>query len=320
VLYNMLNVPSLYRTRGSPEDQHQVKHMSTSPPTSNSTPDPNQGLNHLTVTLPSGTVTHIWHPSQPLRAVIILQHGYAEYASRYLTSHHAIIHHFLNAGYAVYAMDIWGHGSSPGTRAVAHVGKAVADHLELRRLVREKEGNGNPVILFGHSLGGLITAGSVTENSEGVNGVILTGPALPGPFPYAARLALGVAVRAMPTVSIPGRSVPIDGLTRDEKELEKYFADPFFSKKSICFLLAATALDVADNVRLRMSEWTVPTLVLHGNGDTYCDWKASEAIVKGIKSEDKEFGVYEGGRHELLHDLEGDEVLERILRWIRERV
>ena len=64
----------------------------------------------------------------------------------------------------------------------------------------------------------------------------------------------------------------------------------------------------------------MPTLMLHGNADTYCDWKASEAIVKGIKSEDKEFGVYEDGRHELLHDLEGDEVLERILRWIGKRV
>jgi acylglycerol lipase len=294
--------------------------MSSSPPVPNQTPDPNQGLNHSTITLSSGAIAHIWLPSQPPHAIIILQHGYAEYASRYLTSHHALIHHFLSAGYAVYAMDIWGHGSSPGTRAVAHLGKAVDDHLELRCLVHEKEGTGKPVILFGHSLGGLITAGSVTKNGEGVNGVILTGPALPGPFPYVARLVLGVAVRAMPTVSIPGRSVSIDGLTRDEKELQKYFADPLFSKKSICFQLAATTLDVADDVRSRMSDWTVPTLVLHGNADTYCDWKASEAIVEGIKSEDKEFGVYEDGRHELLHDLEGDEVLERILRWIGGRV
>jgi acylglycerol lipase len=286
--------------------------MSSSPPT----PGPSQGLNHSTTTFSSGTVAHTWLPSQPPRAVILLQHGYAEYACRYLTSHHNIIRHFLDAGYAVYAMDIWGHGDSPGTRAVAHVGKAVDDHLSLRKLVKERE-EGKPVVLFGHSLGGLITAGSVVKNSEGFQGVILTGPAFPGPFPYAARLALGVAVRAMPSVSLPGRAVPIDGLTRDEKELEKYFADPVFFKKSICFLLAATALDVAETVRSGMGEWMAPTLVLHGNADTYCDWKASKKFVEGIRSEDKEFGVYEDGRHELLHDLEGAAVLQRIMDWIR---
>jgi acylglycerol lipase len=291
--------------------------MSISPPT----PDPNQSLNHSTHTLSSGTTAHVWHPSSssPPKATIILQHGYAEYACRYLTSHHNIITHFLDAGYAVYAMDIWGHGDSPGTRAVAHVGKAVNDHLELRRMVREREGEGRPVILFGHSLGGLITAGSVTQSHEGIKGVVLTGPAFPGPFPYAARLVLGMLVRAMPSVSIPGRSVPIDGLTRDESELEKYFADPLFFKKAICFLLAATAVDVADSVRSGMGEWSVPTLVLHGNADTYCDWKASKRFVQGIKSENKEFGVYEDGRHELLHDLEGDKVLERVMGWIEKR-
>jgi alpha-beta hydrolase superfamily lysophospholipase len=103
-------------------------------------------------------------------------------------------------------------------------------------------------------------------------------------------------------------------------ELEKYYEDPMYHKNPICFLVAATALDVADTVRGGMEDWTVPTLVLHGDADPYCDWKASESFVQGVSSVDKEFGVYADGRHELLHDLEGGVVSERVVEWIRMHV
>ncbi|KAH6868096.1 Alpha/Beta hydrolase protein [Alternaria rosae] len=304
----MLNVPSLYRKKPSQPPPP----IPTTP-----TPNPNLGLNHKTHTLPSGTIAHIWTLTQFSVATIILQHGYAEYSHRYLTSHSSLITHLLAASYTVYALDLHGHGASTGTpRAVVHVGKAVADHLALRRYAVE-QGNGRPVVLFGHSLGGLITAGSVTENDEHIAGVILTSPAFPGPFPYAARVAVGVAARAMPTISIPSRAVPISNLTRRKSEIEKYLADPLYSKKSICFLTAATAVDVADGVRAKMGEWTVPTLVVHGDEDAYCDWRGSEGFVDGIMSREKVFKVVEGGRHELLNDECGEEVLEKVMAWIR---
>jgi acylglycerol lipase len=250
--------------------------------------------------------------------VIVLQHGYAEYAARYITSHHNIIHHMISSGYVVYAMDLWGHGQSPGTRGIVHLQKAVRDHLELRKLTAEQNPD-LPIILFGHSLGGLVTAGSTVSNQSNVKGVVLTGPAFPGPSPYFARLALGAAARAMPKTSIP-RPANVEGLTRDEKELQKYWEDDMFHKSPISFLLAATALDAAQEVRAGAKDWTVPTLVLHGNMDAYCDWKASETFVGSIASMDKEFGVYDEGRHEILHDLEGDAVFKRIMDWIEHRI
>jgi len=175
-------------------------------------------------------------------------------------------------------------------------------------------------VLFGHSLGGLITAGSLVQDQEGIDGVILTSPAFPGPFPSTARLAIGVLARTIPTVSIPGRSVPISSLTRRAFEIEKYLTDPLYSKKPICFLTAATAVDVADSVRARMAEWTVATLVVHGDEDAYCDWSGSERFVAGIGSLRKDFEVVEGGRHELLNDDCGEEILEKVMEWINGRV
>jgi acylglycerol lipase len=276
-------------------------------------------LDHATTNLPSGIVAHIWRPKQDTsHAVVILQHGYCEYAQRYVTSHHNVVKHLIAAGYIVYAMDLWGHGDSPGTRGIVHLSKAVQDHLELRKLVSAQNPE-LPIILFGHSLGGLVTSGSTVANHEYVKGVVLTGPAFPAPLPYLGRLALGAAARVMPKTSIPGKA-NVEGLTRDSEEIQKYWDDPSCHKDPISFLLAATALDAMQDVTKGAAKWTVPTLILHGNVDAYCDWKESVKFVESIASEDKELGTYDEGRHELLHDLEGDAVLHRILEWIEHHV
>jgi acylglycerol lipase len=276
-------------------------------------------LNHETTKLSSSVVAHIWRPINGTnRAVVILQHGYCEYAQRYVTSHHNIVRYFIATGYIVYAMDLLGHGDSSGTRGVVHLGKAVQDHLELRKAVRAQ----NPklsIILFGHSLGGLVTSGSTVANQADIKGVVLTGPAFPAPLPYLGRLAIGVAARAMPKTSVPVKA-NVEGLTRNADEIRKYWDDPGCHKDPVSFLLAATALDATQKVTAGAAKWKVPTLVLHGKADAYCDWKGSAKFVEGIASEDKQFETYDGGRHELLHDLEGDTVLARILDWIEHHV
>jgi len=275
-----------------------------------------QDFKHETIKLSRGTAAHIWRPQQaPYTAVVLLQHGFAEYAERYVTSHHNVISHLVSANYIVYAMDMWGHGGSPGTRGVVHINTAVKDHIELRKLVLEQNPD-VPIILFGHSLGGLVTAGSTVADQKDIKAVLLTGPAFVEPLPYMLRLATGVIVRLVPKWQVPGRKGALDGLTRDVQEVERFRDDPLIPNDGISFLLAATALDVNQDIVAGFADWTVPTLVLHGNADTYCDWKASEKFVNGIASEDKELGIYEEGRHEILHDLEGDAVLERIMAWI----
>ncbi|KAI4958792.1 hypothetical protein J4E86_004398 [Alternaria arbusti] len=116
----MLNVPSLYRRRPDPPSTAPATH-DTNSTNSIPSPDPNLNLNHKTHTLPSGTTFHIWTPTSPSVATIVLQHGYAEYSLRYLTSHSTLITHLLAASYTIYALDLHGHGTSPGhPRAVVH--------------------------------------------------------------------------------------------------------------------------------------------------------------------------------------------------------
>jgi alpha-beta hydrolase superfamily lysophospholipase len=276
-------------------------------------------LKHSTITLSSGSITHIWRPQEvSSHAIIVLQHGFSEYAERYVDSHHSFIRELNTAGYSVYALDMWGHGRSPGTRGVTHIEKAVQDHLELRKLASKDE---LPIILFGHSLGGLVTAGSATAAPNKINGVIMTGPVLPDLLPSLARAAVGVFARSMPTVSVPFLGAGLDGLTRDQEEIKRFTSDPLVPQRQIPFLIAATALDTMQEIDNGLKKWTVPTLVIHGTADTYTEWKGSEKFINGIASNDKTFLKYEDGRHELLHDPPcADEVLKEILDWIEKHI
>ncbi|KAJ4350916.1 hypothetical protein N0V95_004310 [Ascochyta clinopodiicola] len=276
-------------------------------------------MKHETVTLSTGSVSHIWRTqTTTARAIVVIQHGFCEYSERYVDAHHSLVRELSAAGYTVYALDMWGHGRSPGTRGVAHMGKAVQDHVELRKLASKEN---LPIVLFAHSLGGLVTAGSVTADHENINGVVMTGPALPDLIPNFARAVVGALARAMPTISVPMHGTSLDGLTRDEEEIQRFTNDPLVPQRQVPFLTAATALDTMQQINDGLKKWTVPTIVLHGTADTYTEWKGSEKFINGIASEDKALRKYEDGRHELLHDPPcADEALKEILEWIEKHI
>jgi alpha-beta hydrolase superfamily lysophospholipase len=93
----------------------------------------------------------------------------------YVSGYNRLIPRLVDLGLDVYAFDLPGHGGSPGKRGLVDVRKAVEVHLAARRGLQT---NGHPLFLFGHSLGGLITAGSVIVDQCRVDGVILSSPAL----------------------------------------------------------------------------------------------------------------------------------------------
>lgn len=114
-----------------------------------------------------------WEAPEP-RGIVLLQHGFGEYAERYVTSYARFIPRLMHAGLSVYAFDLPGHGRSPGPRVVLDSEVAVDVHLAARAALREQP---LPVLLFGHSLGGLVTAASAGRDPQG-----LAGSCFPAPF------------------------------------------------------------------------------------------------------------------------------------------
>ncbi|KFX95780.1 hypothetical protein O988_05636 [Pseudogymnoascus sp. VKM F-3808] len=279
--------------------------------------------NHCTATL-TGTpiLVHTWTAATlPRKAIVILQHGYGEYSERYVSSHHALVLHLTSHGFEVHAMDMYGHGDSPGPRGVVHVGKAVSAHVHLRHQIsKQKENENVPIFIFGHSLGGLVTAGSLVEDPENVQGIILTGPAFPAPLPTIARCILGLVTALLPKRDIPVPRQPISGLSSLPEEQKIMEDDEGLLKRNIPFLVAATALEVMGRIRYRLDRWKTPTLLMHGTEDRYTDPSGSRVIFGGIASADKSLRLYPGGRHELLNDADCGKALTEVLEWLEDQI
>lgn len=195
--------------------------------------------------------------------------------------------------------------------------KAVRDHIEVRQLASEEH---LPVFLFGHSLGGLVTAGSVALKPEGLAGVIISGAALPDVPPAIAISALGIIAAMVPQTSVFLKPTPISGISRIPEIVEKAEKDPMLVKRQLPYLLGVTALRTARSISDRTSTWTVPTMIMHGTADIYTDAAGSKKLFKAIMSTDKTLELYDGAYHELLNDLGRDEVLLKMLTWLDARV
>ena len=224
----------------------------------------------------------------------------------------ALIQQLGKHGLEVRAFDMWGHGRSPGVRGTVDIEKAIHDHLELRREARREN---LPLFLFGHSLGAIVTAGSVIADPSLVDGVILTSPPFPGPVSTLVRWVLGAGATIVPNWSLPIPRSPPSALSRHPELLQPAEADPLMVKRRMPFLLAASALRTAQAINQGLNDWHVPTLVMHGTADKSADPKGSENFVKGIDSEDKTLRLLDGGLHELLNDSDREGSLRQIFVW-----
>ena len=143
-----------------------------------------------------------WAPERA-RAALLFVHGLAEHSGRYADP----ARFFAARGYACYAVDLRGHGRSPGPRVdVSSFDRFLADVGAMRALVCER----HPAVatfLVGHSQGGLLVLQHAMRHPEGLAGVVASSPLLavhPAALPSRAR-ALGARVlrRVAPRLRIP---------------------------------------------------------------------------------------------------------------------
>lgn len=260
-----------------------------------------------------GLSGYVWRASNA-RANLLLTHGFAEYAERYVARYHGIIPKLNALGFDVYGWDMRGHGRSTGARGVADLRDAVADHRAARARLTDK-----PLFLFGHSLGGLVTAASVAEDQNHVTGVVLSAPALLISPPAHLRAIAGFVASIAPGARL---APPLDtsGLSRIPEEIAAYRADPMVSDPRVPARTGATAIAIAEKAWTRYPRWTVPVLVLHGEKDTATDPNGSRRFAGMIPGTDKRLVLYPEGRHELLNDLDRDAAMDEISAWLRARL
>ena len=255
-----------------------------------------------------------WKPDGAPRSAIVVVHGLAEHSGRY----ERFARHFVEHGFAVFALDHPGHGRSSGTPG--HVGRFseyLASLDQLRSKIAE-EMPGLPRVLLGHSMGGLISTSYLLQNQDAFLGCILSGPAIKANVePAAIQMKL---IRFLSRVLPRTGALRLDsrGVSRDPEEVERYVGDPLVYNGKLSVRLVAELFDEMQHVQSEASRIALPLLILHGGADSMASPDGSRFLDERVASRNKTLEIYPGLYHEIFNEPEREQVFDDILRWLDE--
>ncbi|MGQ0631383.1 MAG: lysophospholipase [Sporichthyaceae bacterium] len=241
--------------------------------------------------------------SSPMGAnrVVVLAHGFGEHSGRY--SH--VIDRLVQDGAEVYAPDHRGHGRSEGARAVADDVDAMAADLHLVVLSTQDANPGLPVVLLGHSMGGLMAIRYAQIYGD------LTALALSGPF-------LGNPMMAPLLDMDPLPDIPIDPavLSRDPAVGEAYAADPLVYHGPLIKASLQGLFGGAEKVAAGPNLGSLPVLWMHGEGDQLAPYDSAKLIAEKVLGSNVTAKSYPGAQHEILNETNRAEVLDDLAAFL----
>lgn len=249
-----------------------------------------------------------WTAEEP-RASLLIVHGFSEHVGRW----EHVAEFFVDRSLSVIGYDHRGHGRSGGPRMDLERFEHFLDDLQVMvRHVREID---LPLVVYGHSMGGLIAAAHAESDRDQPDLYVLSAPALDAEIPTVLRFVAKVLVKIAPGIRLRS-TVKGEQMSRDPDVGEAYFSDPLvFPNATLRFrdrFLAAMS-DVRENVnRIR-----TPTLVIHGAEDSLAP-PAASAPLAGVDGIERR--LFPGLRHEMHNEPEGPEVLEFVAGWLEDHL
>jgi alpha-beta hydrolase superfamily lysophospholipase len=253
-----------------------------------------------------------------LRGVIILAHGLGEHGDRY--GH--LYDRLLPEGYGFYALDHRGFGRSGGKRGYVD---RFRDYVkDLDRLV-QRAGNehpDHPLILYGHSMGGLMSLAYAMAGSTPVKCLVIASPPIRVRKPPGGKVTLSII--SLLSALFPGLTVDSRGnprnVTRDPVEVERK------KKDSLCHTrISLRWIDEFFKTRKQVAgaphRLDVPSLLMiQGTGDKIVSTEAVQRFFDSIRIEDKTLLLYPDYYHELHNDSGRERPLGDVAEWLNLRV
>ncbi len=246
------------------------------------------------------------------KAVLFLIHGLAEHSGRY----EHVGRFMADRGYGVYAMDLRGHGRSPGLRGyIDHYETYLAD-LDRRFQQVLAENPGRKMFVIGHSMGGALALAFTARHQADQAGVITSGALIVSavPVPPAAIAVNSILARVLPKLPL----MALDGtaVSRNPAVREAYDSDPLNYRGKIRARLGQQLFALADDARRGLPTITIPILAMHGTADRLTSPAGLDIIEREIASADKTCRRYEGLYHEIFNEPEQVQVLGDVAGWL----
>ena len=286
-----------------------------------------------------------WTPEGEIKAVLQIVHGIAEFVERY-----DAFAEYLNAqGILVVAEDHMGHGQSingEGIQGYFHGGwfTAAADTYQLLQDT-QKEFPELPYILFGHSMGSFLARTILCQYPDsGISAAIICGTAWQPAFALPALIKVidGICRKngeTLPNERLQGLvfggynkkvehpRTPYDWLTRDAKIVDAYVAHPLCGFTASAGLLREMMRGIhyiEQPINLDTMKKDLPVFFIAGGDDPVGSYgKGIHRCVEEFKKAgmtDVSCRIYPLCRHEILNEINREEIFQDVYRWISQKV
>jgi acylglycerol lipase len=252
-----------------------------------------------------------WLPVTGPTGLLLICHGLGEHSGRYRT----VVDELLPHGWAIYGLDLRGHGRSGGRRThLEDYAHWLTDLDRLRQLAVGRH-PGLPTFLLGHSMGGQIALAYALAHQDELTGLVLTAPALAS---AAVPRALVGVLKRLARLAPTWRPTGIDPskISKDPDVVADYRADPLVHHGNPTLGLSTRVVQQFDVLPERARALRLPVLLQHGLLDQLTDPAGSRHLADNLTAAPLTVRWYEGLWHEIRHEPERARPLADLREWL----
>jgi alpha-beta hydrolase superfamily lysophospholipase len=263
----------------------------------------------------------------PVRGTVLIVHGLGEHIGRY----ERVAARLNDWGWHVVGHDQRGHGASGGARGDVSGAERLLQDLALviDALRADPQLNTGPLLMLGHSMGGLVAArfvaGGLCASSGGVlpawfrpvDALVLSSPALDPGMSGLQKVLLAVSLPLLPHLAV-GNGLSPAWISRDPAVVAAYKSDPLVHNR-ITPTLASMIADGGEEVLDHAPQWVVPTLLMWAGSDRCVDPAGSEAFAAEAPPAVLQAQCFEPLYHEIFNEPEREQVFARLKMWLDQR-
>ena len=273
-------------------------------------------LSTFTATDGDNVIIQDWpiDPSATLRGVVIVVHGLGEHAGRY--DH--VARQLNTWGFAVRGYDQCGHGESNGAPGSLPSDTRLLDDLaDIVDSTRARMPKGLPLIVLGHSMGGLVAGRFVSLGLRKVDGLVMSSPALDAGMNAFQKFLVSFLPKIAPDLRV-GNGVKPQFISHDPAVVAAYKADPLVHDR-ISARLARFIAEAGPKTLEAAAQWTVPTLLLYAGDDRLINPDGSRAFAARAPKNVVTTQCFDGLYHEIFNELDAKPVFAALKQWLDQR-
>ncbi len=247
----------------------------------------------------------------PLRGVVLLVHGLGEHAGRY--DH--VARRLNDWGFAVRGYDQYGHGESGGARGGLPTPTRLLDDLaDLVDSTRARMGERVPLIVLGHSMGGLVAGRFVSLQLRPLDALVMSSPALDPGLSMVQKWLVSVLPGIAPNLRV-GNGLDASLISHDPAVVAAYRTDKLVHDR-ICARLARFIAEQGPATVALASTWKVPTLLMYAGADKLVNPAGSRAFAAAAPPKVVSSRCFEQLYHEIFNELDAEPVFAELKKWL----